>query len=340
MTKQGSRGGRDNLVELVLAACRADELMRAGGALVVAFSGGPDSTAMLHALSRSSGALSLRLHAVHVDHGLRPASAEQAARAARFAAELGVEVEVVGVRPRGTGEDAARRVRHAALERVALRQGAHSIALGHTAGDQAETVLLHLLRGSGVAGLGAMSRRDGLRFRPLLDVTREQVDAYCGREGLAPELDESNNDMAFTRNRVRHELIPLLEARFNPRVQEALARLARAARDAHEVVRMVAGEWLSLRAGALPRREFVALPAAVQVEVLRTAWAAASGAAQIPGGAARIEQALRLVRTGRSGMIQLGAGFELLADVQQLRIRPVKRPLDGPRKGARILTEP
>ena len=337
---KGSFGGRDNVVEAVLAACRGDDLVRAGGDVVVAFSGGPDSTAMLHALARASSALGLRLQAVHVDHGLRPSAAAQAARAARFAAELGVPVQVLRVNPRGSSEDAARRARHRALERVAGRHGAHSIAFGHTIGDQAETVLLHLLRGSGVAGLAAMSRRDGLRFRPLLEVTRTQVERYCARERLVPDIDESNSDPRFTRNRVRQELIPLLEQRFNPRIQDALARLARAARDEHQVVRLAAAGWLEQQSPALSRPGFLGLPDAVQVEVLRLAWAAAMGDAQPPGGSARIEQALRLVRGAGPGMIQLGSGFELLADEHQLWIRPVERLRDRRRDGPRILTEP
>jgi len=342
---QTAGGRRDNLVETVVRACRDDALLASDGglnAVVVALSGGPDSSALLHALWRASAGLRLSLLAVHVDHGLRPEAAAQAEHAARFAAELRLPVEVVRVAPRGRGEDAAREARHRALEAVAARLEAATIALGHTADDQAETVLLHLLRGSGVQGLGGMSQRDGLRFRPLLDVTRSQVETYCARQGLSPVHDASNDDVRFTRNRVRHELIPLLESRFNPRASEALRRLARAAREEHQVVELAAREWLSRwsRAGAIPRREWVLLPPAVQVQVLREAWASVSGAQQLPGGAARIDQALRLARGGRSGMIQLGARFELHADDEELRIRPVDRSVDRRRSRADLLTEP
>ena len=338
-------GQRDNLVEAVVQACREDPVLGAEPGLssvVVALSGGPDSSALLHALWRASAGLRLSLVAVHVDHGLRPEAAAQAAHAARFAAELQLPVEIVRVAPQGRGEDAARRVRHRALEAVAARLRAPSIALGHTAGDQAETVLLHILRGSGMQGLGAMSRRDGLRFRPLLEVTRDQVQAYCARQALAPVHDASNDDLRFSRNRVRHELIPLLESRFNPRVSEALGRLARVARDEHLVVELAARAWLARQApeGAIPRREWLLLPAAVQVQVLREAWASVSGAHRLPGGAARIDQALRLARGRRSGMIQLGGGFELHADDRQLQIRPLERPVDRPRSRADLLTEP
>ena len=340
MANQGSHRRRDNLVEALLSACRADPHVARGGVVVVAFSGGPDSSAMLHALVRASAALRLQLHAVHVNHGLRPGSSGDADHAARFASDLGVPIEVVRVAPRGRGEEAARRARHAALEAVATRYGAHSIALGHTAGDQAETVLLHLLRGSGILGLAAMAPRDRLRFRPLLEISRQQVDSYCARHRLDPVLDESNSDPSFTRNRVRHELIPMLETRFNPRVQEALVRLARIARDEHDVVCRTADEWLVRHGGAVPRAAYRALPRAVQAEILRQAWTDASGSGCALGGASGIDQALRLARGNASGMIQLGVGFELHADDQELQVRPSERPARRRRTPARLLTEP
>ncbi|MDQ6747707.1 MAG: tRNA lysidine(34) synthetase TilS, partial [Candidatus Dormibacteraeota bacterium] len=206
-------GRRDNLVERLVHACRVDPILAAGAPrVVVAFSGGPDSTALLHGLRRASGRLRLELLAVHVDHGLRGAdSAADRDAAAACCAELGVPLRVVEVKPRGRSEGATRDARHAALEVVAAEVDAATIALGHTADDQAETVLLHLLRGSGLEGVAAMSPREGRRFRPLLGVWREQVEAYCRRHGLRPVRDASNVDLGFARNRVRHELIPLLE---------------------------------------------------------------------------------------------------------------------------------
>ncbi|GAC1584072.1 MAG: hypothetical protein NVS3B24_23120 [Candidatus Dormibacteria bacterium] len=286
---------------------------------MVGYSGGPDSMALLHALQHAAGALELDLAAVHVDHGVRGDSAAHAEGASRFAAELGVPYEVVRVRARGRGENALRQARYAALEAAAVRLGAHSIALGHTATDQAETVLLHLLRGSGVGGLAGMRVRDGLRFRPLLEVSRAAVEAHCARHGMLPLRDPSNDDASFTRNRVRHELMPLLEKRFNPRVQAALGRLANAAYDEHAVVLALAEDWITERDGAMPREAFRGLLPAVQLEVLRSAWLKAAGG-QRPGGAARLNQAVRLARGKRRGVIQLGSGLELHADAEQLRV--------------------
>jgi tRNA(Ile)-lysidine synthase len=326
------RGGRrDNLVERMVQACRADPLLQAGGGrAVVGYSGGPDSTAMLHGLWRASKRLRLDMHAVHVDHRLRAESGLDAQAAAAFCAELGVPLRVVAARPRARSEEAARAVRHAALEKVASELGAETIVLGHTADDQVETVLLHLLRGSGLEGIAAMSPREGRRFRPLLAVWREQVEAYCTRHGLRPIRDASNDDPGFTRNRVRHELIPLLEDRFNPRAREAVLRLAGAARDEHDAVVAFAATWLEGRLGALPREQFNALPVAVRVEVLRATWARAAGLARPPGDAARLAQATRLIGGSAHGMIQLGSGFELLVRGHQFEIRRQPGTLRGP----------
>ena len=315
---------RDNVVEAVLAACRADPVLASPREhrVVIAFSGGPDSSTLLHALVRARRRLRLDLLAVHVDHGLRPGAAEEALAAGAFAAELGIPLEVARVKPRGGSEDAARRARHAGLEAVAARVGAGTVALGHTFDDQAETVLLHLLRGSGLEGLAAMAVREDLRFRPLLAVRRSQVDAYCARHRLAPLRDPSNEDPVFLRNRVRHELLPLLERRFNPRASEALVRLALAAGEEHAVVVAAAAGWLESNSAPYPRPAFLALPPAVRVEVLRRAWAAAAGLERPPGDAAKLRQAMRMLERGGRGMIQLGRGFELVVDANAFAIRP------------------
>ncbi|HEY8739779.1 MAG TPA: tRNA lysidine(34) synthetase TilS [Candidatus Dormibacteraeota bacterium] len=320
--------GRDNLVEQLVHACRSDPVIASGrGRMVVGFSGGPDSTALLHGLWRGARGLRLDLHVVHVDHGLRPSAAADSTSAIAFAAELGLSCRTVRVRPRGGGEDAARRARHRALETVAAELGAPTVALGHTADDQVETVLLHLIRGSGLEGIAAMTPREGLRFRPLLAVGRPQVEAYCARNGLRPTEDGTNRDPRFARNRVRHELLPLLEDRFNPRIRDAVLRLAEAARQEHDAVAAAAQDWLGDRRGPLPRADFNRLPQAVRVQALRRWWARTSGREQLPGGAALLSQALRLVAGGDGGMIHLGSGFELLVHGPEFEIRPRNGPL-------------
>lgn len=215
-----------------------------GASILVAFSGGPDSTTLLHALRTLKGDLGLEIRAAHLDHGLRPDSSEADAEFARtFAASLGAPLTIEKADTNALRakhglsiEDAARRVRYEFLSRTATAAGADCVALGHTLDDQAETVLLHVLRGAGVDGLGAMkevSSRDigGRRitlFRPMLSVSRSEVMDYCAENEITPRLDESNLSTRFTRNRIRLDLMPRL-AEYNPSIQNALARLARSA---------------------------------------------------------------------------------------------------------------
>jgi tRNA(Ile)-lysidine synthase len=320
---QPSAQRRDNLVEAVLHACRTDPVLRGEGPhpVVVALSGGPDSSTLLHALVRASSALRLSLLAVHVDHGLRAGSSAEAAASVAFAGELGVASTVHRVRPRSSAEDAARRARYRVLERVAADHGAQTIALGHTADDQAETVLLHLLRGAGLEGIAAMAAREGLRFRPLLGTWREQVERYCVRNHLDPVRDPSNDTDAFARNRVRRGLLPLLEQEYNPRAREALVRLALAARQEHEVVAGTARRWLRAHPAPHPLQPFNRLLPGVRIEVLRQAWTAARGAGPPAGEADALRQAIRWLESGRRGMIHLGARFELVVDGKSFEIR-------------------
>ena len=216
----------------------------AGRSLVVAVSGGPDSLALLHALVALRGRLKLRLHGAHLDHGLRgAASASDAEFTGRTFRRLGVphtveraDVGAFRTAHRVSLEVAAREVRYTFLARVASEQRADAVALGHTADDQVETVLMHVVRGSGLTGLRGMeavSRREiaGVEttlLRPLLSVSREETVEYCRASGLRPRLDESNLSGEMTRNRIRSDLIPLLET-FNPAIRDAIIRLSRTA---------------------------------------------------------------------------------------------------------------
>ena len=279
--------------------------------IVVAVSGGPDSTALLHALTRSSKRLGLSLTAAHLDHGLRRGSAADARRVEDLSQRLDVPLISRRATPTTADEDAARRLRHAFLEEVAAGAGAETIALGHTADDQAETVLLHLIRGSGLEGLAAMSAREGMRFRPLLSVWRAEVEAHCLRERLDPILDPTNRSRRFARNRVRRQLLPMLET-FNPQIKSALLRLATSARDEHDVVVAEAARWLSSQTDRLDRRDFRALGAAVATEAFRQAWARALDGGPQPGRAEVLDRARRLLRSERpEGMLDLGAGLSL-----------------------------
>lgn len=193
--------------------------------VVVGFSGGLDSTVLLHAASSAASDAGLGLSALHVHHGLSPHADAWADFCAKVCQEQGIPLTVLRVEvPPGTGEGteaAARRVRHEAL----ADHLADWILLAHHADDQAETVLHNLLRGAGVRGAAAIPESRGRVLRPLLGLAREVLLAYGRSNGLAWIEDESNADRKYTRNFLRHEILPAIVARF-PRASEQLAAAA------------------------------------------------------------------------------------------------------------------
>ncbi|MDH3744690.1 MAG: tRNA lysidine(34) synthetase TilS [Acidobacteriota bacterium] len=192
--------------------------LRKGDLILVAFSGGPDSTALLAAFRELSVGVGFRLHAAHLDHRLDPGSTERADHAEALARRLGVplwrEARAPGpVTKRGESlEEAARRLRYAFLEEVRGRLGARFVATGHHRDDQAETVVLRMLLGSGPAGLAAIAPHRGRLVRPLIDVPRRALRAYLAGQGLEPSNDPTNQDLRRPRNRVRHKMLPILAA--------------------------------------------------------------------------------------------------------------------------------
>lgn len=207
--------------------------------VLVAVSGGPDSLSLLHILHTQRQARGLEtVQAAYLDHGLRgEESAAEAAWVKDWCAEQGIpchlgKADVGGLarKQKRSKQEAARAARYAFLDSVAARMGATKIATGHTQDDQAETVLLNILRGTGLDGLrGIPSVRD-LYVRPLLDTSRSEIEAYCAEYSLTPRHDPSNLSADnYTRNKVRLELLPLLAREYNPAVTNALLRLSESA---------------------------------------------------------------------------------------------------------------
>jgi tRNA(Ile)-lysidine synthase len=248
------------------------------GPILVALSGGLDSTALLHALARSHGARERGLRAVHVDHRLHPDSAKWSRRCAELAEQLDVALETREVevaRTPGLGLEAtARRVRYAAIEAM-LGEG-EILALGHHRDDQAETVLLKLLRGAGPEGLGAMRRLRrlgrGHAWRPLLALPRASLRSYAEKHKLAWIEDPSNADVSLDRNFLRIEILPRIMRRW-PEAEASLAQSATWARAAADFVDEEAEETLAGLQGLDPAtmrfREWLALPDALRDPVLR-----------------------------------------------------------------------
>ena len=197
--------------------------------VLVALSGGPDSLALAAGLAFEAPRAGLLAGAVIVDHGLQEGSEVVAETAAAQARELGLDpviIRRVKVVPSAGPEADARTARYDALDSVARELGAVAVLLGHTLDDQAETVLLGLTRGSGATSLAGMSEINGIYRRPLLGIRRAQTVAACEDQGLTPWNDPHNQDSSYTRVRIRHEIMPVLENQLGPGVAEALARTA------------------------------------------------------------------------------------------------------------------
>jgi tRNA(Ile)-lysidine synthetase-like protein len=290
-------------------------LLERGDGIVVGVSGGPDSLCLLHVLLRLREVYDLQLHVAHLHHGARGADADADAT---FVEELAAEwdlpvtferrdVPALAREHHLAFEEAARRVRYAFLACVAAEIGAYKIAVGHNADDQAETVLMHFLRGAGPAGLRGMlpatpvtdyrmleplrrqeaggKKQDAcilhpasyIIIRPLLDVPRANVERYCTEHGLQPRFDRSNLDTTYFRNRLRHELLPLLET-YNPNVRARLRHTAAVvAADYELLTRLQEQSWIDTvqeerrAAVVFDRAAWRALPVALQRAVLRRA---------------------------------------------------------------------
>jgi tRNA(Ile)-lysidine synthase len=278
------------LVDVAAATARRHAMLAEGDRVLVAVSGGADSVALLHVLRELAPRLRLSLHVLHVDHGLRPDSARDADFVRALGRRLGVPVEVAAVAVgAGSVEAAAREVRYAALERAADRHGAQRIALGHTADDQAETVLMRLLAGTGPLGLAAIPAVRGRIVRPLLDARRTDVVAAVRRAGLDWVEDATNHDRRLLRNHVRHDLLPRLGAAAAADVVDRLARVARLAGETADVVARLAAVELQRVARierdavVLPRAALAALPERLATEVLRQAGARLGGRSPLRG---------------------------------------------------------
>jgi len=224
---------------LVTAVAEAlnDAGVQRGDRVVVAVSGGVDSMVLLHALVGLAPRRGLRMHVAHVHHGLRGRAADRdaalvSAEASRYGLRVSVERLAAETRPRGASVQTwARAARYARLEAIRRRVRAEWILTAHNRNDQAETVLLNLLRGTGPRGLAGIPKTRERILRPLLAVSRTEIEGYAAKRGVTFREDRSNLSMAYRRNRIRHQLLPLLAREYNPQIVEALAALATQARE-------------------------------------------------------------------------------------------------------------
>lgn len=269
------------------------------GHIVCAVSGGPDSMALLHALHAIGGRRSLAVTAAHMNHGFRPLEAEREAElAASYCAAIGVPFVYgqadVPARARERGDNAqaaARELRYRFLTDTAVACGARAVALAHHADDQAETVLMNVVRGSGLSGLSGMPfirKSDGLELiRPLLRISKEELVAYCRLHAVPFAVDSSNLQRKYTRNRIRLDAMPQLLS-INPRLTQSLNRLADIVREEDALIERLcearAQEIVAFseRSCRLSRIAFVAEPTALQRRLIKLILNYVAGDARFP----------------------------------------------------------
>ena len=331
------------MLERVLRVLKERCGLEAPALMVVGVSGGPDSTCLMHLL-HSGG---FRVVAAHLDHGLRQESAIEASAVNAFATSMHVpfvsrraDVRADAESAHESIEEAGRRIRYEFLFEQARWRGAAAVATGHTADDQVETVLMHLIRGAGLAGLKGMEHCAVVTqfdasiplVRPLLQEWRADTVEYCRTNSLSPSQDPSNDSLDYFRNRIRHELIPALQS-YNPRVRPALLRTAQTLAEDHTIVGAhIRGVWAEVtRLEADGRIEFdpaglAGQPRAVRRRIILRAVRLLAPAIDI--GHATLEDATTFLEGGGSSQMQLGGGLTLTRDpgAVHLSLRPGEIP--------------
>lgn len=316
------------LAERVSANIRRHTMFTTGQRVGVAVSGGADSVCLLHLLREIAPQLNLHLSVVHIEHGIRGHASELDAEFVRgMATGFGLHLHLIAVDVpalKDNLEQAARQVRHDFYRELIASGELDRIATGHTSSDQAETVLYRILRGSGLAGIaGIRPITTGGLVRPLLGVWRPEVEAWLRERSIAWREDDSNHDLMFTRNRLRHEVLPMLRDAFNPNLDKILAHMAILALDDEAYWRQLIGEPNGLLEGpvVLSAQTLALEPSAIARRRIRRAIERVKGnLRQIDFS--HVELVLEIARTESGhGRVQL-PGIDVFRSFDWIRIAP------------------
>lgn len=333
MKSQTGAHPASRLERLVDEAVARHGLIAEGDGILIGVSGGPDSVALLHLLAARASAGRLRLGVAHLDHGLRPESVRDAEFVRTMAVGLGLDVyvervDVAGMQQRShlPLEEAAREVRYGFFRKTAGRHGYAKVALGHHADDNAETLLLHLLRGSGRLGLGSIRAiREGVYIRPLIRATRSDIEQYLRIRKLPFLTDCTNTDTAILRNRIRHRLFPLLESDYQPGVRAILSRTAEVLADEEDWIEGLLRPFMArMTTGDRPGRltiaaaDFGQMPVAAARRIVRAAVRRVQGNLRRIGFA-HVEQIIHLSRRrGEAGPLHLPGDVRVRIEQDEL----------------------
>lgn len=238
------------LKEEVLKTIKTYNLIEKNDKIVIGVSGGPDSICLLHLLYSLQEKLKFEIVVAHINHQIREVADSETEYVKDFCKKLGIEcfvkkeniLELAKKQKKGT-EEVGRQVRYDFFEEVAQKTEANKITTAHNANDRAETVILNILRGSGISGLkGIEAMRDNKYIRPLILTNREKIEKYCEENNLNPRIDESNLESIYSRNKVRNIVIPYIKKEFNQNIIQTINRLSDVATDENEYLQKLTKE--------------------------------------------------------------------------------------------------
>lgn len=235
------------LKEEVLKTIEIYNLIEKNDKIVIGVSGGPDSICLLHVLYGLKEKLGIEIVVAHVNHMLRDVADLETEYVQSFCKKLGIEcyvkkadiLEISKTQKKGT-EEVGRQVRYDFFDEVAKKTNSNKIATAHNSNDRAETVILNILRGSGLSGLkGIEPIRDNKYIRPLINTDRQDIENYCNDNKLEPKYDKTNNENIYTRNKVRNTVIPYIKKEFNPNIIKTINRLSSLATEENEYLQAI-----------------------------------------------------------------------------------------------------
>lgn len=240
----------EKMKQKILQTIKKYNLIENGDSIVIGVSGGPDSICLLHILNELKNELNFKIYVAHINHMIRKEADEETEYVKNFCKKIGVEcyikridvIKIANNLKRGT-EETGRQIRYEFFNEILEKTASNKIATAHNNNDKAETILMNILRGSGVSGLkGIEAQRDNKFIRPLIEMSREEIETYCEENKLEPRIDKSNNENIYTRNKVRNIVIPYIKQEFNPNILKTINRLSEVATEESEYLNKVTVE--------------------------------------------------------------------------------------------------
>jgi len=290
-----------NLIKKIQNSIFANTLFERKAKIVLGISGGPDSTCLLSVFSKLQKKYALELSIAHVNYHLRGKDSEKDSRfVEKLAEKYNLSLDILDAKIEGwnKSEEKLRDVRYDFFEEVRKENKFDFIAVAHNSDDQAETVLMRLIRGTGLNGLSAMQAKNGKIIRPLLATTRKEIIAYLKSNKLSYRIDRTNKESLYLRNKIRNKLIPYLEKNFNPNVRQVLAKSAKTFSEDYAVIEELAEKaWRENR--KLSAKKILVLPVAVQKRVLQRALAEKKSAS-IQENFTQTEEILKALRSTKN----------------------------------------